>query len=173
MENTTDTSLTLRSASLPNPRPSKSPSQFQLWLGYEEHKHTRDYYVYQCRDLNSKATWRTQMYIQRFLNSFSLRTHRGVTSKALSKNHTGSLCSFNAGWCVAVPGAEVKGRMLFMPLVLEWYVTWTSHNVLVTFSSADWLGQFYNFNRNYFSFSLINIGRNMSDLSYTVQGLPS
>lgn len=142
MENTTDTSLTLRSASLPNPRPSKSPSQFQLWLGYEEHKHTRDYYVYQCRDLNSKATWRTQMYIQRFLNSFSLRTHRGVTSKALSKNHTGSLCSFNAGWRVAVPGAEVKGRMLFMQPYLK-HLYWSGmsrgHHTTCSHVQFSWL----------------------------------
>lgn len=38
-----------------------------------------------------------QMYIQHdFLLQFILSyTHRGVTSKALSKNHTGSLRSFN------------------------------------------------------------------------------
>lgn len=37
------------------------------------------------------------MYIQHdFLLQFILSyTHRGVTSKALSKNHTGSLRSFN------------------------------------------------------------------------------
>ena len=39
----------------------------------------------------------------------SAYTYRGVTSKALSKDHTGSICSFHAGQrVVGVPGAKPK-----------------------------------------------------------------
>jgi len=59
---------------------------------------------------------------------------------------------------------------------MEWHVTCTSHNVLVTFISADgWQGG-DNSNVDYFSFALPNINRAidniLSDLYYTVNNLP-
>jgi len=69
---------------------------FDLQINFDpDTKNTRD----RLGSVTHKSAKRlgVQMYIQHdFLLQFILSyTHRGVTSKALSKNHTGSLRSFN------------------------------------------------------------------------------